>query len=465
MYTHTSMNLFFRKVLRVVLISFVLLVSLLVGWLGYVSSLTIQNDRACGGQITMIKESNYTQNDEELQRVLDNYSAKKAGVGLQATVIFPDGTVWSGVSGCANHKKKCRLTLDHHLYIGSMTKLYTATLVMEQVENGRIALDNLLSKWIDLPYAKKITVRMLLNHTSGIPSYTEDLWFLVRWFGFPKKRWRPDELLAGTRNKGLKFEPGSRHEYSNFNYLLLGVILENVTDKAYGVLLRELTVNKLGLEDTYYLNYFKNILIANGYDETLLHLGRRNLAGFRWSLETGAFSAGGILSTSEDVASFVHSLFLERILDSSTLAQMKAFIKAPDEDVPLQKGYGLGIRNLIVGGENLIGHTGTIPGYSGIAMHNDEKHYTIVILSNLSVIEQTQLFEEVQHIVIDRLQMRKQQNIHPHQHKMINKNVYPHLYNSGHAVRYCSPKPFRTSNSRISLYDILPKPKEVNLYV
>jgi len=98
-------------------------------------------------------------------------------------------------------------------------------------------------------------------------------------------------------------------------------------------------------------------------------------------------------------------------------------------------------------------------------MHNDEKHYTIVILSNLSVIEQTQLFEEVQHIVIDRLQMRKQQNIHPHQHKMINKNVYPHLYNSGHAVRYCSPKPFRTSNSRISLYDILPKPKEVNLYV
>jgi len=136
------MKLFFRKVLRVVLIGFVLIVLLLVGWLGYVFYLTIQNDRACGGQITMIKESNYTQNDEELQRVLDNYSAKKAGVGLQATVIFPDGTVWSGVSGYANHEKKCPLTLDHHLYIGSITKLYTATLVMEQVDRSSLCKEN-----------------------------------------------------------------------------------------------------------------------------------------------------------------------------------------------------------------------------------------------------------------------------------------------------------------------------------
>ena len=396
------------KVLRIVSIMFALLVLLLVGWLGYVSYLTIQVERTCKELSSITKKSKCTQNDEEIQHVLDNYSAKKERVGLQATVIFPDGTTWSGVSGYANHKKKCPLTLDHHLYIGSITKLFTATFVMEQVGKGRISLDETLDKWLELPYAKNITVRMLLNHTSGIPSYTEDLWFLIRYFGLPRKRWQPDELVAVIGNKGLKFEPGSQHEYSNSNYLLLGVILENVTGKPYGALLRELTVNQLGLKDTYYLNYSKNILIANGYDETLLHLRRRNLAGFRRSLETGAFSAGGILSTSEDVAFFVHSLFTGRIVDGSTLAQMKAFVDAPDKDVPLQKGYGLGIRNLVIGGENLIGHTGTIPGYSGIAMHNEDKHYTIVILSNLSVIEQIQIFEEVQNIVIDRLQMRKQ---------------------------------------------------------
>ena len=396
------------KVLRIVSIMFALLVLLLVGWLGYVSYLTIQVERTCKELSSITKKSKCTQNDEELQRVLDNYSAKKAGVGLQATVIFPDGTTWSGVSGYANHKKKCPLTLDHHLYIGSITKLFTATLVMEQVEKGTISLDDTLDKWLELPYAKNITVRMLLNHTSGIPSYTEDLWFLIRYFGLPRKRWQPDELVAVIGNKGLKFEPGSQHEYSNSNYLLLGVVLEKATGKPYGTLLQELA-NQLGLKDTYYLNYSKNILIANGYDETLLHLRRRNLAGFRRSLETGAFSAGGILSTSEDVAFFVHSLFTGRIVDGSTLAQMKAFVDAPDKDVPLQRGYGLGIRNLVIGGENLIGHTGTIPGYSGIAMHNEDKHYTIVILSNLSVIEQIQIFEEVQNIVIDRLQMRKQQ--------------------------------------------------------
>ncbi|MGC8787486.1 MAG: serine hydrolase domain-containing protein [Anaerolineae bacterium] len=348
----------------------------------------------------MVKESNHTRNDEEFQRALDNYSMPRGGVGLQATVIFPDGTVWSGASGYASHEKKCPLTLDHHLYIGSITKLYTAVLVMDQVENGMISLDDTLDKWLALPYAKEITVRMLLNHTSGIPNYTEDPWFLVRYVGLPRKQWQPDELVAVIRNKRLKFEPGSRHEYSNSNYLLLGVILEKVTGNRYGALLRGLAVDRLGLRDTYYFSRPSDLLIANGYDETLLHLGRRNLTGFRTSLETGAFSAGGVLSTSEDVASFTHSLFTGQILNDAILVQMKTFIEAPDKDVPLQKGYGLGVRNLIIGGENLIGHTGSIPGYSGIAMHNEEKHYTIVILSNLSVIEQTELLGEIQKVVL-----------------------------------------------------------------
>lgn len=108
------------------------------------------------------------------------------------------------------------------------------------------------------------------------------------------------------------------------------------------------------------------------------------------------------MSTSKAVANFVHMLFTGQILTDSTLAQMKTFVDAPDEDVPLQKGYGLGIRNLVIGEENLIGHTGTIPGYSGIAMHNEQKHYTIVILSNLSVIDQTHIFKEVQNIVLSK---------------------------------------------------------------
>ncbi len=387
----------YRRVIRPVLAVGILLVLLMVGWLGYVSYLTAREDRGCWETAGII-----TKSDGDLQHLLDNYSAARGGVGLQATVVFPDGSIRSGTSGYANRAKKCLLTLDHHLYIGSITKLYTATLVLDQVEKGTISLGETLDRWIDLPYAKTITVKMLLNHMSGIPSYTDDLWFLMRYIGLPWKQWRTNELMDVINSEPLKFEPGLRHEYSNSNYLLLGMILEKATGKPYQRLLREVVVNKQSLHETYCLAYPDDLAIANGYDESLFHLGTINLTGFRKSFETGAFSGGGIMSTSKAVANFVHLLFTGQILTDSTLAQMKTFVDAPDEDVPLQKGYGLGIRNLVIGEENLIGHTGTIPGYSGIAMYNEEKHYTIVILSNLSVIDQTHIFKEVQNLVLSK---------------------------------------------------------------
>ncbi|HLO15067.1 MAG TPA: serine hydrolase domain-containing protein, partial [Anaerolineales bacterium] len=135
-------------------------------------------------------------------------------------------------------------------------------------------------------------------------------------------------------------------------------------------------------------------------DESLLHLGRRNLTGFRHSLESGAYSAGGILSTSQDVARFVYALFNEKVISNASLAEMETFVNAPDEDLPEQTGYGLGIRHLIIDGESWIGHTGSIPGYSGMVMHQVEKNYTIAILSNLSTIDQVRLLAEIQKIIL-----------------------------------------------------------------
>jgi len=188
----------FGRVIRAVLVLLVLLVLFIIGWISYVSHLTAREDRACRMGISAINESIGAGDDGELQRVLDSYSARNGGVGLQATVIFSDGATWSGASGYASREKRCPLTLDHYLYIGSITKLYTAMLVMDEVEEGAISLDDALDKWIDLPYADTVTVKMLLNHTSGIPSYTEDIWFLVRYFGLAEKRWEADKLVKET---------------------------------------------------------------------------------------------------------------------------------------------------------------------------------------------------------------------------------------------------------------------------
>ncbi|WP_276302729.1 serine hydrolase domain-containing protein [Halorussus lipolyticus] len=115
----------------------------------------------------------------EIQR----FSERRSNTGLQAAVIVDDGTIWRGVAGNADHGDP--LTHDYHLYIGSVTKLLTATLVMRQVQQGTISLSDFIDEWFDLKYADNVTVQMLLNHTSGIPNYTEDLWFGLRYFASP----------------------------------------------------------------------------------------------------------------------------------------------------------------------------------------------------------------------------------------------------------------------------------------
>jgi D-alanyl-D-alanine carboxypeptidase len=335
------------------------------------------------------------------QTVLDAFSDRRNQTGLQASIRFGDGTGWDGVAGHADHDRQRPLGAAHHLYIGSVTKLLTATLVLRHVQRGLLSLSDTIEKWIDLVEDDGITVRMLLNHTSGIPNYTEDPWFIARYFGRPTKRWTPTELVDIIRGDSHRFRPGTRHEYSNSNYILLGIILERVTGTTYGDLLKQLVRDELGYDTTYYLGYPATVSIANAYDESIFKIGRRNLTGFRTSLETGAYAAGGILSTAPNVASVVNDLFNGRILDESTLDAMRTFVDAPDEDVTSQVEYGLGLRHLRIDGEDLYGHTGTIPGYSAIAMHHDDPEYTIAVLSNVSTIDQVGIYDALQRITLD----------------------------------------------------------------
>lgn len=369
-------------------------------WLGYIACLTIKENRACQGSHIEDQVCKISPKYAELQGVINEYSVQKGRIGLQVTVIFPDDLTWTGTAGYADIVEQCPMVPRHHLYIGSMTKLFTAALTMEQVEKGLLRLDDPISMWIHLVKARDITIRNLLNHTSGLPDYAHDPWFQIRWFGLPGKIWKPDELISVIGTKSSRFDPGSRYEYSNSNYLLLGVILEKVTGKPYPLILDEAIREKPGLTDTYFLNYPDDLAIANGYDEALLKLGRRNLTGFRQSLESGAYAAGGILSTSEDVAHFLHALLNGFVISDASLTEMQTFMDAQDEDIPEQTGYGLGLRYLFIGGEDWIGHTGSIPGFSGIAMYNKQKGYTVVILSNLSMIEQTKLLVKVQQVII-----------------------------------------------------------------
>lgn len=377
----------------------------LAGWTGRVLYLHGENERTSIETDDPVRSdrSGPSAGDVPARRLLtelNQYSAKRSDVGLQACVIFEDGTQWRGVAGNADHDDGVPLSFAHHLYVGSVTKFYTATLVLDQVQQGALSLSDPIDEWVDLEYASDVTVRMLLNHTSGVPSYTTDAWFLARYLGLPARTWEPSDLLDVIRGSELQFEPGARHEYSNSNYVLLGVILEAVTGQSYGSLVRRTVREQAGFDRTYYRDYPDDARIANAYDDSIFKLGRRNLTGFRESLETGAYAAGGILSTAPDVAGFVRAVFAGEILDEETLAEMQTFVDAPDEDVPTQRGYGLGVRHLVIDGQQLVGHTGTIPGYSAIAMYHDDPEYTIAVLSNRSTIDQTHVFSRLQQVVL-----------------------------------------------------------------
>jgi D-alanyl-D-alanine carboxypeptidase len=332
---------------------------------------------------------------------LQGFSERRSETGLQAAVIVDDGTIWRGVAGNADHDDDDPLTHDHHLYIGSVTKFVTATLVMRQVQQGTISLSDSIDEWFDLEYAGDVTVRMLLDHTSGVPNYTGDSWFTTRNVVRPAKRWRPRELMDIIRGKPLDFDPGSRHLYSNSNYVLLGILLEQLTGSSYGALLGDFVRVDLGYDRTYYLDYPDDAPIANAYDESVFNLGRRELTAFRTTLETSAYAAGGILSTAPDVAGVVRSVFSGRALEEDARSQMRTFVDAPDEDVTTQVEYGLGIRHLRIEGEDLYGHTGTIPGYSAIAMHHDQPTYTIAVIGNVSTIDQAGICGALQRVVLD----------------------------------------------------------------
>ena len=339
----------------------------------------------------------------KLNSILASYSSAYDGIGFQATVMLPDGKMINSVAGRADLKKEVPITFDHHLLIGSITKLFTAALVMQFVEQGRLALEDTLGKWYDYPYASSVTVQDLLNQTSGVPDYTQDLRFYARTILLPKVPWQPEQLVELLDGKSVLFPAGEKHNYSNSNYLLLGRILEKITGQSYIVLLREMIFKPLDLKESFILDYPHDLLVANGYDETIVNLGRRNTSSYRRSLESGAYSAGAIMSTSRDVASFTHALFNGELLKKKSLKAMQTFGEAEDIFIESQTGYGLGVRQLKLAGQTLVGHTGSIPGYSGISMHHPKKNYTISILCNLSIIDYVSVLEEIQMLALDRL--------------------------------------------------------------
>jgi D-alanyl-D-alanine carboxypeptidase len=339
---------------------------------------------------------------QKLQASLDEEVNLQKVPGLQAFVRTADGKTWSGTSGTTDLARKDLMQRDDVIRIGSTTKTFTAVLVLKLVEDGRLSLDDPLSKWFPkIPNADAITVRQLLNHSSGIPDVIQK--GLMKSV-LPSTYWTRDELVQLIARDELLFTPGTKFEYSNSNFILLGYILEEVTGKTALQLLHEQIIDPLNLKNTYFIPYEPSpARLVAGFDRDLARIpGMLDIAPDNTSWATLAFTSGAIASTADDLGVFFDNLFAGKLLSPAMMDEMKTFIPASNPGLDAQTGSGLGLMRINVDGHELIGHIGEFMGSSSIAMYSPDMGYTITITSNLSYPDLVAVMASLQEVIKER---------------------------------------------------------------
>ena len=316
-----------------------------------------------------------------LASTLDSIRSALGASGASAAVILADGALWTGASGeaFAGTPVSAATVFD----VGSITKSYTAALVLRLVEQGVLALDDPVTRWRrDLPGARGATIRDLLRQTSGIADYASHPDFLADMRARIAGPWPPEENLRYVGE--ARFAPGDRWEYSNTNYVLLGVIARAVTGSSYGALLRAHLLDSLGLTSTY---------VAG--DETIPAPRAHAFLDFTGdgtpddlsalvpdpAFTRGAGAAGAIVASAADVARFARAYYSGALVP---LASRGAFAERVDRGDGWR--YGFGMIEAPHESGTLLGHFGNTAGQSAGVWHSPGAGVTVAVLSNVHAV-------------------------------------------------------------------------------
>lgn len=249
--------------------------------------------------------------------------------------------------------------------VGSSTKMFTAAMIFQLIEEKKLSLDTKLAIYFpQLPNANKITIEEMLYHRSGLHDYTHDTNF-PDWMDKPKTHEEMLEIIAG---KGTDFEPGAKAEYCNTNYLLLSYIIEKITRTTYAEALNKRIVSKIGLENTYYgkpIDIARNEAASYKYSDSIwMKEKETNL-----SIHCGA---GSIVSTPKDLTTFIQNLFNGKLISRASLDCMTTMID----------GYGMGMFPYNFGTIRGYGHNGRIEEFYSATRYYPEKKLAVSYITN-----------------------------------------------------------------------------------
>jgi D-alanyl-D-alanine carboxypeptidase len=311
-----------------------------------------------------------------LQAILDRAvrAPETTFPGVALYVRRPGHGTWSGAAGKASIDPARPMRAGDRFRAGSITKPFVAAATLQLVEEGKIALDDPLPAVLParviarFPDADGITVRMLLNHTSGIAEYSDE-GFDREVLANPQRRWATTEFLDRAAALPRSGAPGERHAYSNANYNLLGLVLEQATGKSWRAVVRERVIERLHLTHTALPE--PGVVpagrgIAHGYE---LVNGRLHDVTDIDSSMVGAAGGNAQLTTTEDLSRFLRALLAGRLFQhKETVDEMRTFVAAESPEGLV--GYGLGLeRYVLPGGVEIIGHMGTAGGYRAFMFH------------------------------------------------------------------------------------------------
>jgi len=324
--------------------------------------------------------------DADVQRGLEELVGTKDGPPGAIATLYRDGRMTVLTAGRADVTSDVPPGVDQYMRIASVSKAFNGAVALHLVQKGQLGLDDPISKHLpDLPAAwSAVTIRQMLNHTSGLPDYLRSDGLADQVATDPQGYVEPIKIIDWVRNDPLKFAPGTRYAYSNTDNIVVGLIAEAVAGKPYGTLLQDIVLSPAALTKTSFptREIALPIPFIHGYAVTL---GSPPQDVTTFVSPSGAWASGAIVSTPTDLAAFIRADLGLKFFGAAEQREQMKF--APGDSSPPGPGTneaGLGLFRYTTPCGVVYGHTGNFPGYTQWAASNADGTRSVTTTLNIA---------------------------------------------------------------------------------
>ncbi len=321
------------------------------------------------------------------QTLTDKY-AHDGFVGMTILIDDPTDGLWIGSSGYASIEQNIKMNPCHIHHTASLYKTYIATVIMQLVEENKIDLNDKLSNYLStditdkIPNGNSVSIKNLLQQRTGIPDIFE-IDFITNFFNNPTSLYTVEELLEYVYDKEPLSEVGTEFHYSDANFSLLTLVIQEVEGN-YIEALKSRIFAPLNLNDTYFLEHTDQtpIGLADSYWDRYNDGKIENISDLQTTLTVGLRGSDGIVTTANDLKIFIQALASGNLVTNISL--MTDFLDVPlaIQERNVYAGYGMGLMNVNISGEDWYGHFGNQIGSGAIMLYNANKDITIIALQN-----------------------------------------------------------------------------------